>query len=256
MPSIRNEYPNDWHAIAWAVKARANWKCIRCGHDHETDSGYMLTVHHLDSNKGNCAWWNLAALCQRCHLSVQARVRMSQGMLFPHLVAPWFVPYLWGRNVAIMTAQVFALMDCGSDVESAFAHLRKEMDAMPFTRNQVVQVSRDHTEWSEAIGTIVDAPNDLVAGSPGIAKVAFWSGIEPATAAKPARSKFVVIGISLADLSRLGVTTYPPNIDEPEEATDAKVDEEENNPYRGPSDPTAVDPPLTETGKSPEPAPA
>ncbi|GAH88897.1 unnamed protein product, partial [marine sediment metagenome] len=28
----------------------------------------MLTVHHLDGNKANCEDWNLAALCQRCHL--------------------------------------------------------------------------------------------------------------------------------------------------------------------------------------------
>ena len=64
-----NGYPADWPAIAKAVKDAADWQCIRCGHAHEPATGYMLTVHHLDMDKANCAWWNLTALCQRCHLN-------------------------------------------------------------------------------------------------------------------------------------------------------------------------------------------
>jgi len=52
----------------------------------------MLTVHHLDLNKSNCAWWNLAALCQRCHLEIQGKVIMEQEFMFEH--SPWFRPYV------------------------------------------------------------------------------------------------------------------------------------------------------------------
>jgi hypothetical protein len=67
---------------------------VRCGHHHDPENGYMLTVHHLDLNKSNCRWWNLAALCQRCHLHVQGRVRLDQPWMFDH--SEWIRPYLAG----------------------------------------------------------------------------------------------------------------------------------------------------------------
>ncbi len=82
------------------IKQRANWKCVRCGHDNDQESGHVLTVHHLDRDKANCAWWNCPALCQRCHLSVQSRVRMGQAWMFPALHSAWFLPYLAGRIYA------------------------------------------------------------------------------------------------------------------------------------------------------------
>lgn len=54
----------------------------------------ILTVHHLDGNKANCRWWNLAALCQRCHLTIQGRVRMERVWPWPH--TEWFRPYAAG----------------------------------------------------------------------------------------------------------------------------------------------------------------
>lgn len=54
----------------------------------------MLTVHHLDLDKSNCAWWNLAALCQRCHLTIQSKVVMARIWMFPH--SDWFKPYVAG----------------------------------------------------------------------------------------------------------------------------------------------------------------
>ena len=54
----------------------------------------MLTVHHLDMNKANCAWYNCAALCQRCHLSIQARVKPDQPYFFEH--SEWFRIYAAG----------------------------------------------------------------------------------------------------------------------------------------------------------------
>ena len=64
------DYPEDWPLIATRVKALVGWCCERCGvrNNEESPDGTMLTVHHLDGNKWNCELWNLAALCQRCHL--------------------------------------------------------------------------------------------------------------------------------------------------------------------------------------------
>src|SRR5690606_39863221 len=45
-----------------------------CTHPRQPVKQRMLTVHHLDGDKANCAWWNLAALCQVCHLVIQGRV--------------------------------------------------------------------------------------------------------------------------------------------------------------------------------------
>lgn len=52
----------------------------------------VLTVHHLDGDKQNCRWWNCPPLCQRCHLQIQAKVRMGQQYLGEH--SEWFKPYL------------------------------------------------------------------------------------------------------------------------------------------------------------------
>jgi hypothetical protein len=61
----------------------------------------ILTVHHLTGSWGNhqiakrdCRWWNLASLCQKCHLLIQGKVRMERRWLYPH--AEWFQPYVAG----------------------------------------------------------------------------------------------------------------------------------------------------------------
>lgn len=52
------------------------------------------TVHHLDGNKANVVWWNLLALCQRCHLTIQSRVDPQQPYMLEHY--DWFKPYVAG----------------------------------------------------------------------------------------------------------------------------------------------------------------
>lgn len=90
-------YPYGWPAIAAHVKGKAGWRCERCKHEHDAAGGYMLTVHHLDGNKGNCEDWNLAALCQRCHLHIQHKVKMEQLFFTDILdVSEWFKPHLEG----------------------------------------------------------------------------------------------------------------------------------------------------------------
>lgn len=125
---IKGEYPPEWETLSYAVKVAAGWRCIRCGHldprrgrewaglpplkdlavaacddrcTHPADySGKlrMLTVHHLDGNKANLHWWNLLALCQACHLSVQARVIPDRPWLWPH--SEWFKVYVAGFYAA------------------------------------------------------------------------------------------------------------------------------------------------------------
>lgn len=83
-----NDYPPDWPAIALAVKNAANWKCSHCGHPHDVASGHVLTVHHLDGDKANCAPSNLVALCQRCHLHIQGTYHPAQEFL-PGMAPAW-----------------------------------------------------------------------------------------------------------------------------------------------------------------------
>ncbi len=73
----KDGYPIDWEIIATRIKALARWYCERCGvrNNEEEPDGTMLTVHHLDGIKSNIEEWNLAALCQRCHLHIQKKVR-------------------------------------------------------------------------------------------------------------------------------------------------------------------------------------
>jgi len=54
----------------------------------------ILTVHHLDEDKANCRWWNLVALCQRCHLRMQRAVVMGRPYHYEH--SDWFKPYAAG----------------------------------------------------------------------------------------------------------------------------------------------------------------
>ena len=92
-----NAYPPDWKTIAARIKDAAGWKCERCGHAHHVESGYVLTVHHLDGDKANCNDWNLAALCQRCHLKIQGRIKMDQLFFLGIIdVSAWFRPHYEG----------------------------------------------------------------------------------------------------------------------------------------------------------------
>jgi len=74
-------YPKEWPEVARKIKETNGWKCERCKRPNNYQDGYTLTVHHLDGNKWNLEPWNLAALCQRCHLQVQNKVDWFQDNL-------------------------------------------------------------------------------------------------------------------------------------------------------------------------------
>ena len=109
-------YPPDWKDFARAVKDEAGWRCVRCDHPHDPQAGYCLTVHHLTMRKDDCRWWNLAALCQRCHLSIQHRVNMDRPWVMTEHSA-WFRPYVAGyyawkyRGEELSRAEVMARLD-------------------------------------------------------------------------------------------------------------------------------------------------
>lgn len=87
-----SKYPENWKEIARQTKEAAGWKCVRCGIPNQ--KGHVLTVHHLDLDPANCEWYNLAALCQQCHLIIQNKVVMERAYMFEHTA--WFRPYVAG----------------------------------------------------------------------------------------------------------------------------------------------------------------
>jgi uncharacterized CHY-type Zn-finger protein len=99
------EYPADWDIIALRIKEIAKWRCERCHADFDPGlnisrkgNGFVLTVHHLDGNKKNCQQYNLAALCQRCHLRIQARVEFLRDTL-DGIHSYWMSRHVKGYNV-------------------------------------------------------------------------------------------------------------------------------------------------------------
>lgn len=129
---IKGEYPREWSEISYHVKEDAGWRCIRCRHPFELRTGLVARcdeqcvadkgvhrkpapsyvtlagippyderlvglnygVHHFDGDKSNCQWWNLMAMCNSCHLSIQARVVPERPWLFEH--SQWAHPYVGG----------------------------------------------------------------------------------------------------------------------------------------------------------------
>lgn len=117
------EYAADGKTRRLDVRADAGHRCVRCGHPFEsgkhskgewspcddqcrhngpvrligarTEAQWrILTVHHLDGDKSNDAWWNTLALCQRCHLQIQTRVDPRIPYFLEH--SEWFKPYVAG----------------------------------------------------------------------------------------------------------------------------------------------------------------
>lgn len=75
MPIDYRKYHPKWSLISRLIRfKRANNKCEWCGavnyEPHPvTGSKVILTVAHIDHNKDNNRFDNLAALCQKCHLN-------------------------------------------------------------------------------------------------------------------------------------------------------------------------------------------
>lgn len=74
MPIDYKEYHPKWSLISRLIRFfRAKNRCEKCGAENYkphpvTGSKVVLTVAHIDHDKTNNRFYNLAALCQRCHL--------------------------------------------------------------------------------------------------------------------------------------------------------------------------------------------
>lgn len=92
---VRFRYKGDWHEAGILAPGDIG-KNIALGYQFEAKAR-VLTVHHLRLGadaKRDLRWWNLAALCQRCHLTIQGKVRMERVWPWPH--SDWFKPYAAG----------------------------------------------------------------------------------------------------------------------------------------------------------------
>ena len=76
-PENKSRYPKNWKEIRQQILLRANNKCEFCGIENylkrENGAVVVLTIAHLDHQPENCNPDNLRALCQRCHLSYDAK---------------------------------------------------------------------------------------------------------------------------------------------------------------------------------------
>jgi len=79
MPINYKNYPKDWKTrIRPEILARAKNRCENCGAENykpnpTTGSRVILTISHQDHDTKNNAPENLKALCQKCHLSWDAK---------------------------------------------------------------------------------------------------------------------------------------------------------------------------------------
>lgn len=78
----KSRYPKNWKEIREQILERAENKCEFCGVENHTyrlnpktgkESYIVLTIAHLDHTPENCNLENLRALCQKCHLTYDAK---------------------------------------------------------------------------------------------------------------------------------------------------------------------------------------
>lgn len=98
-PENKSKYPENWKEISEYIRfVRAGNKCEFCSAENYcphpvTGSKVILTVAHLDHDPENNDFDNLKALCQKCHLSYDAKhhsenarltrnKKIGQGLLF------------------------------------------------------------------------------------------------------------------------------------------------------------------------------
>lgn len=78
-------YPVDWPAISLRVRERSGWICEFCqearqGEPHPvTRSKVVLTVAHLNHDPTDRNEDDMAAMCQRCHLTYDAPLHRSNA---------------------------------------------------------------------------------------------------------------------------------------------------------------------------------
>jgi hypothetical protein len=87
----------------------------------------ILTVHHLNGNKADCRWWNLASLCQRCHLTIQGRVLMERVWPWEH--SDWFKPYVAGYYASVYLGEELSREQTVARLDELLALERQDVPA-------------------------------------------------------------------------------------------------------------------------------
>lgn len=64
--SAINQYPKNWDEISYNYRSSKNWICGQCGVDLKSHK-FLLQTHHINSQKNDCSYTNLRALCIDCH---------------------------------------------------------------------------------------------------------------------------------------------------------------------------------------------
>lgn len=124
-PCRAREPGGEWRSVEIErVLDRELW--LREGHELQA-AWRILTVHHLNERKHDLRWWNLAALCQRCHLVIQRKVKMDRSWPWEH--TEWFKPFAAAhyaykyQGVELAPGNAMAdldrLLDMGKRLESA-----------------------------------------------------------------------------------------------------------------------------------------
>jgi len=81
MPCDYKKYPANWKEIRSRILNRAEDKCEKCGIPNysyrENGAKIVLTIAHLDHDLNNNSYFNLQALCQRCHNRHDIKFRVA-----------------------------------------------------------------------------------------------------------------------------------------------------------------------------------
>lgn len=97
---VRRKGETEWHEGQFDIEGLKAPRLFLIGGAHDVEAQWrILTVHHLNGDKLDCRWWNLASLCQRCHLTIQGRVVMER--VYPWEHSEWFKPYAAGYYASV-----------------------------------------------------------------------------------------------------------------------------------------------------------
>ena len=85
----KERYPADWKKISLRIRAKAGNQCEFCGAENYkphpvTGSKVVLTVAHLNHIPMDVRDENLKALCQRCHLTYDAKHHAQNAAITRH----------------------------------------------------------------------------------------------------------------------------------------------------------------------------
>lgn len=70
-------YPREWtQNLRDRVRGRQDYTCALC--KTRVGRGHDMNVHHIDFDKTNCKFYNLAALCNECHGLAHRRDREEE----------------------------------------------------------------------------------------------------------------------------------------------------------------------------------